>query len=67
MRRLVGRKVHVRLASGGVLRGIVKEESGDALVIEGADGEVIVYKHAVAYVVPVEHFLEERVEKHGEA
>ena len=49
---LVGEEVEVRLMDGGRLQGRLKEASNHEVVLEGKDGEIVVFKHAVAYIIP---------------
>ena len=50
---LVGEEVEVRLMDGGRLQGRLKEASNYEVVLEGKGGEIVVFKHAVAYIVPL--------------
>ena len=49
---LVGEEVEVRLMDGGRLQGRLKEASKYEVVLEGKGGEIVVFKHAVAYIIP---------------
>jgi sRNA-binding regulator protein Hfq len=51
--RLVGEKVELRLIDGGRLQGTLKEAGKYELVLEGKDGEIVVFKHAVAHIIPL--------------
>ena len=51
--RLVGMKVEVWLREGGRFQGTLKEAGEHELVLEGKSGEIVVFKHAVAYIIPL--------------
>lgn len=47
---LVGERVTARMMDGEVLRGVLKKVSKYELVLEAEGRELLVFKHAVAYV-----------------
>ena len=60
---LVGLNVEVWLLDGGRLQGRLKRTGERELVLEGRDGEVVVFKHAVAYIIPLRGVLGDLNEK----
>jgi len=54
---LVGLNVEVWLLDGGRLQGRLKRIGERELVLEGKTGEVVVFKHAVAYIIPLRGVL----------
>jgi len=60
---LVGEKVEVRLMDGGHLQGKLKEVGGSEVVLEGRDGDLIVFKHAVAYIIPLKSSIHKLMEE----
>ena len=54
---LVGLNVEVWLLDGGRLQGRLKRIGERELVLEGKAGEVVVFKHAVAYIIPLRGVL----------
>jgi len=60
---LVGLNVEVWLLDGGRLQGRLKRAGERELVLEGRDGEVVVFKHAVAYIIPLREALGDLNEK----
>jgi len=61
--RLVGEKVEVRLMDGGHLQGKLKEVGGSEVVLEGRDGDLIIFKHAVAYIIPLKSSIHKLMEE----
>ena len=60
---LVGLNVEVWLLDGGRLQGRLKRTGERELILEGRDGEVVVFKHAVAYIIPLRGVLGDLNEK----
>jgi len=60
---LIGLNVEMWLLDGGRLRGRWKKDGERELVREGRDGEVVVFKHAVAYIIPLRGVLGDLNEK----
>ena len=60
---LVGEEVEVRLMDGGRLQGRLKEASNHEVVLEGKDGEIVVFKHAVAYIIPLKSSIYKLMEE----
>ena len=54
---LVGLNVEVWLLDGGRLQGRLKRTGERELVLEGKAGEIVVFKHAVAYITPLRGVL----------
>ena len=55
---LVGEMVEVRL-----MEGRLKEASNYEVVLEGKDGEIVVFKHAVAYIIPLKSSIYKLMEE----
>ena len=50
---LVGMKVEVWLTNGGRLQGVLRKAGERELVLRGESGEIVVFRHAVAYIIPL--------------
>jgi len=49
--RMVGGKVEIRLLNGSCFFGVLKEIREDEFVLKVDDGEVVIFKHAIAYII----------------
>jgi len=49
--RMIGGKVEIKLLNGSLFFGVLKETREDEVVLKSDDGEIVIFKHAIAYMI----------------